>query len=197
MCMNIFISYFINLTLLQWPLIVSRSLECTSWVQTHSLQKRSSRKDFLFFKTFGWFSESRHASKYQLIHKMNHLYLRTRPEQRKQSLGSDPVHHSQNRGHPSLEVFAPCLYTYQTLGHWLGHFSACCALIGHCSVLILWTVYERAAFTSSSSKTGTPHHPSPKAWPIHRTSWTVGVSEWGGGSLSNRKKLSLRVFSVI
>lgn len=120
------------------------------------------------FKTFGWFSESRHAFECQLVPKTNHLYLDTRPEQRKQSLGSGPVHHSQDRGHPSLEVLAPCLYTGQTLGHWFGHLSACCALIGHCSVLILGTVYERDTFTSQPSNTGAaavhparpPHHPS-------------------------------------
>lgn len=142
-------------------------MSCTSWVQIYSLQRRNSQKD-LCFKTFGWFSESRHAFECQLVPKTNHLYLDTRPEQRKQSLGSGPVHHSQDRGHPSLEVLAPCLYTGQTLGHWFGHFSACCALIGHCSVLIFGTDYERDTFTSQPSKTGAtavhparpPHHPS-------------------------------------
>lgn len=29
-------------------------------------------------------------------------------------MGSDPVHHSQKRGHPALDVLAPCLYSGQT-----------------------------------------------------------------------------------
>lgn len=104
-------------------------------------------------------------------------------------MGSDPVHHSQHRGHPTLEVFAPCLYTQLTRSHWLVHFRACCSLIGQTLCTDSQNSLWRVCVYIPVIRDGWPTAAEPSTFPSSPPTPTLGpyIAPDGGSICGSRR----------